>query len=774
MYSLIVVAIVAYLIYDYRGPKYINLYPINLEGENYQGAKELIVQEFDSEGNLWATRGMILYCLKKGEEKFIRIAHMPSGLSLYWLYNFKIFRWWVNKPECVVVTISGKNHICAMSGGFIWHSSIYNIKFKKTFKLRHFGLGIGRGIFNNGIVSVGSSQIFFGEYFRNSQRGNVRIYSSKDNGQSWNTAYEFSPGEIRHIHAVQRDPYTGRLWVCCGDEDNESLIGYSEDEFKSLHIIGRGSQMWRTCQLVFTDKNMYWGADTGSPEHSGIYCWDKLNNTVRNICKVKGAILFGSSTSNGEIVFSTDREGFENEDDDLTRLIVIDNDRISEIEIGTWKHSKHGYRFSFAMLRMQRTQGNNALCISVINQKEHPMGELLFLHSGSIKKLSQTHQENLLMRSRIYLSDPHMSGHEKKYINEAFSQNWIAPIGPNLDEFENSLSDYCQVKDTAALCSGTAAIHLALILLGVGSGDEVLVSTFTFSASVNPIVYQGGIPIFIDSEEDTWNMDPVLLENAIIERLAKGKKPKAIIVVHLYGMPAKIGEIMEIANRYNIPVIEDAAEALGSRYKGRPLGSFGKMGVLSFNGNKIITTSGGGALLSDDEDIIRKARFLATQARDQAPHYQHSIIGYNYRMSNVLAGIGRGQMHVLEDRIQKRRDNFYLYKSVLEKYRGVRFLTEPDSNYFSNYWLTTILLDSSQTKMDRHILQKELEKENIESRPLWKPMHLQPVFASYPRYLNGVSEKLFENGLCLPSGTNMSDENRLYILDVIRKAIDNT
>jgi dTDP-4-amino-4,6-dideoxygalactose transaminase len=374
---------------------------------------------------------------------------------------------------------------------------------------------------------------------------------------------------------------------------------------------------------------------------------------------------------------------------------------------------------------------------------------------------------------RIYLSSPHMSGGEMKYIYKAFDQNWVAPLGPNVDAFEETLARYCGVKHAAALSSGTAAIHLALIILGVQREDEVIASSFTFSATVNPIVYQGATPVLVDGEPGTWNMDPELLEKAIKGRRAQGAghRVKAIIPVHLYGMPANMDRIMEIANHYEIPVIEDAAEALGSKFKGNPVGSFGKMSILSFNGNKIITTSGGGALLSNEKELIAKARFLATQARDKAPYYQHSQIGYNYRMSNVLAGIGRGQMEVIEDRVSRRRDNFHFYMTNLQDIDGISFLEEPDKNYFSNHWLTTILFDPKRTRITPDILQKELEKENIESRPLWKPMHLQPVFSSCPAYLNGNSEDYFTKGLCLPSGSNMSDEERHRVLDNIIKCL---
>ncbi|MCK5136189.1 MAG: aminotransferase class I/II-fold pyridoxal phosphate-dependent enzyme [Bacteroidales bacterium] len=373
------------------------------------------------------------------------------------------------------------------------------------------------------------------------------------------------------------------------------------------------------------------------------------------------------------------------------------------------------------------------------------------------------------MNKRIWLSPPHMGGTEQKYVDEAFVTNWIAPLGPNVDAFEDSLARYCCVEHAVALNSGTAAIHLALIMLGVGQADEVIASSFTFSATVNPITYLGATPILIDSEPETWNMSPDLLEVAIKDRITKRSKPKAIILVHLYGMPANITRIMEIANRYEIPVIEDVAEALGSLYQGKPLGSFGKMSVLSFNGNKIITTSGGGALVSNDKDLIAKARFLAMQARDAANHYQHSQIGYNYRMSNILAGIGRGQMEVIDQRIKQRRDNFLFYKKNLQDYEGISFLDEPDESYYSNHWLTTILIDAAKTGKTREEIRIAMEKENIETRPLWKPMQLQPVFSTCPMFSNGISEKLFAEGLCLPSGSNMTKEDRQRVISVIKR-----
>lgn len=355
-----------------------------------------------------------------------------------------------------------------------------------------------------------------------------------------------------------------------------------------------------------------------------------------------------------------------------------------------------------------------------------------------------------------------MGEKELEYVKDAFATNWIAPLGPHVDGFEQDLKAYLN-HDTnvAVLSSGTAALHLALIILGVQAGDEVICQSMTFSASANPIVYQGATPVFVDSEEFTWNMSPEYLEIAIQDRLKTGKKPKAIIVVHLYGMPAAIEQIMEISTRYKIPVIEDAAEALGSSYKNRKLGTFGDLGILSFNGNKIITTSGGGALVAANEEYIKKARFLATQALDPAPHYQHSQIGYNYRMSNVAAGIGRGQMEVLPDRVKQRRSNFEFYKETFKYSEEIRLLDEPDENYFSNRWLSTILVDS--TRVSREDLRLGLVANNIDSRPLWKPMHLQPVFASSPYYGSGISDALFEKGLCLPSGSNLTadDLNRV-------------
>jgi len=372
---------------------------------------------------------------------------------------------------------------------------------------------------------------------------------------------------------------------------------------------------------------------------------------------------------------------------------------------------------------------------------------------------------------KIWLSSPHMGTQEQVFVQSAFDTNWIAPLGPHVDGFEADLCAFTGAKHAAALSAGTAALHLGLILLNVKAGDLVLCQSMTFSASANPIVYQGATPVFIDSEPDTWNMDPVALEAAIKDSIAKGKKPKAIIPVHLYGMPAKMNEILHIARTYQIPVLEDAAEALGSTYQGIPCGTLGDLGVLSFNGNKIITTSSGGALIGNDAEKIQQARFLSTQARDQAPHYQHSHIGYNYRMSNVLAGIGRGQMVVLPERVAQRRSNYERYLAVLGKVTGIQFVPEPDG-FFSNRWLTTILVDPALTGgLTRETIRLKLEEHNIESRPLWKPMHLQPVFADCPFYGDGTAARLFEQGLCLPSGSNLVDADFSRIFEVLTQIL---
>ncbi|WP_411895046.1 DegT/DnrJ/EryC1/StrS family aminotransferase [Winogradskyella sp. A2] len=361
------------------------------------------------------------------------------------------------------------------------------------------------------------------------------------------------------------------------------------------------------------------------------------------------------------------------------------------------------------------------------------------------------------MNTKIWLSSPHMSGKEQYYVKEAFDTNWVAPLGPNVNGFENDLKQYLdQNIYVAALVSGTAALHLGLILLGVEKDDEVICQSKTFSASANPIVYLGATPIFIDSEKDTWNMCPEQLEIAIKDRISKGKKPKAIVAVHLYGMPYKVDDIRQIANKYDIPILEDSAESLGSTYKNQKCGTFGDLAILSFNGNKIITTSGGGALVTNTKILKEKAVFLSTQARDNAPHYQHSEIGYNYRMSNIVAGIGRGQMTILDSHVNKRRSNHEFYKEVLSQISEIRFLEEP-TEMFSNRWLTCIQLPSYKIREE---LREFLLKDNIESRPVWKPMHLQPIFKDTPSYINGISEDLFNKGLCLPSGSNLT-ENEL-------------
>lgn len=370
-----------------------------------------------------------------------------------------------------------------------------------------------------------------------------------------------------------------------------------------------------------------------------------------------------------------------------------------------------------------------------------------------------------MQQEKIWLSSPHMGGTEQNYVNEAFATNWVAPLGPNVNNFETDLETYLnQDVFVGALSSGTAALHLGLILLDVKPGDEVICQTMTFSASANPIAYLGATPVFIDSEMDTWNMCPIALEEAIKDRISKGKKPKAIIPVHLYGMPAKMDEIRAIANQYEIPILEDSAEALGSSYKNQKCGTFGDISVLSFNGNKIITTSGGGAMVTHTQELKEKAVFLSTQARDNAPHYQHSEIGYNYRMSNICAGIGRGQMEVLDKHVNFRRANHQFYKELFSKINDVEILTEPNSDFYSNHWLSAILLQSYE---QREALRLAFEAENIETRPLWKPMHLQPVFQNTPYYGNKVSEDLFEKGLCLPSGSNLTDSDKTRISNVI-------
>ena len=376
------------------------------------------------------------------------------------------------------------------------------------------------------------------------------------------------------------------------------------------------------------------------------------------------------------------------------------------------------------------------------------------------------------MKLRIWLSLAHMSGREQEFIQEAFDTNWVVPLGPNVNAFEKSLRDFLIENEemrVVALSAGTAALHLGLILLGVQPGDEVICQSFTFAASANPIAYLEATPVFVDSEKETWNMDPVLLEMAIKDRLEKtGKLPKAIIPVHLYGMPVKMDEVMEVANRYGIPVLEDSAEALGSEYKGQKCGTFGEYGVLSFNGNKMITTSGGGALICPNEKKAKRALFYATQAREQAPHYQHEKIGYNYRMSNICAGIGRGQMFVLDEHVARRRAIHDLYVKLLAGLKGVKVMCQPEGEGFnSNYWLTCITVEPEEAGFTREDVRLALDEENIESRPLWKPMHLQPVFKDAPYYGNGTSERLFEIGLCLPSGPTLTDEDVERVVKVI-------
>jgi dTDP-4-amino-4,6-dideoxygalactose transaminase len=375
------------------------------------------------------------------------------------------------------------------------------------------------------------------------------------------------------------------------------------------------------------------------------------------------------------------------------------------------------------------------------------------------------------MKEKIWLSSPHMGEKEMGYVQEAFATNWIAPLGPNVNGLEQDLENFLGNNvHVAALSSGTAAIHLALVILGVKAGDDVICQSMTFSASANPIVYQGASPVFIDSEDATWNMSPEYLEIAIQDRIKNGKKPKAIIVVHLYGMPARMSEIMAIADKYEIPVVEDAAEALGSTYKGQAVGTFGTIGILSFNGNKIITTSGGGALISANAEYVKQARFLATQARDHAPHYQHSHIGYNYRMSNVCAGIGRGQMEVLPSRIAQRRYNYDFYKKALADIKGIQFPADPGKEFYSNHWLSTVLVDSDEFSMID--IQEALHADNIDCRPLWKPMHLQPVFKNALYYGSGVSERLFNSGLCLPSGSNLTEKELNRVVNRIREVVN--
>jgi dTDP-4-amino-4,6-dideoxygalactose transaminase len=383
--------------------------------------------------------------------------------------------------------------------------------------------------------------------------------------------------------------------------------------------------------------------------------------------------------------------------------------------------------------------------------------------------------EFFIMNNRIYLSLAHMSeqGSEQKYVKEAFDTNWVVPLGPNVTAFEELLKSYLGgEKEVVALSAGTAAIHLGLVLLGVKPGDEVICQSFTFCASANPITYLGATPVFVDSESDTWNISPVLLEKAIEDRIAKtGKKPKAIIAVHLYGMPAKMDEIVAVAGKYQIPILEDAAEALGSRYKGACCGTLGEVAALSFNGNKMITTSGGGTLICSTDAAKKEAVFYATQARESYPYYQHEKIGYNYRMSNVCAGIGRGQMEVLEDHVAHHKHVHQLYQKAFEPIDGVFVQDNPDEDFDSNFWLSTILIDENKTGVNYETLRVALDKKNIETRPLWKPLHLQPVFSSAPAYVDGTSERLFQQGLCLPSGPCVTDEDVQYVVDSIMECL---
>ena len=373
---------------------------------------------------------------------------------------------------------------------------------------------------------------------------------------------------------------------------------------------------------------------------------------------------------------------------------------------------------------------------------------------------------------RLFLSPPHLGRHEMNYVHKAIEDNWVAPAGPNLTGFEADICQATGVAHCVALSSGTAAIHLGLILLGVGPGDEVLCPSFTFVATANPILYVGATPIFVDSEADTWNLCPQHLREAIIDRIAQGKKPKALLLVHLYGMPARLPEILAIAAEYELPILEDAAEALGSYFNNQPLGSFGTVGVFSFNGNKILTTSGGGALVTNDAALAQKARFLATQAKDDAPHYQHSEVGYNYRLSNILAGIGRGQMELLNERVKRRREIFAWYKEHLAGLPGlsVALATEPEGGR-SNRWLTTVLLDPTETTATPETLRLQLETHNVESRPLWKPLHLQPLFQAAPMYGGAVCANLFDRGLCLPSGTAMTEADLRRVAEAVAEGL---
>jgi len=386
---ILLLAILLYFIFDYIGPKSISLNSIEVFGMSGLIAADLIVHEYDDCGNLWASRGMIIYKLPKGECKFTRVHHLPIGLSVFWLNNFSLVRRWTQKPECIEITVSNDGEICAFAAGYMLYFGTADTKFKKRFKLRHFGMGIGRGLMNTGLLKAEENLLFFGEYFRNENRKKVSIYYSKDFGQNWYLAYEFAAGTVRHIHSLQRDPYSGKLWICTGDNDAESMIGWSDDHFRSIHFIGRGSQAWRSCQLVFTKKAVYWGTDTGSKDLGGIYRWDKETMILKKLLKVDGAVFFGTRLEKGTIVMSTDREGFPNEKDDRTRLYIIaNNDQIREVVCGTWLHKQYGLRFSFAKTRFQRDHGSNYLVLNFLNQKEVSGGDLIMILESELFNIS--------------------------------------------------------------------------------------------------------------------------------------------------------------------------------------------------------------------------------------------------------------------------------------------------------------------------------------------------------------------------------------------------
>jgi dTDP-4-amino-4,6-dideoxygalactose transaminase len=417
----------------------------------------------------------------------------------------------------------------------------------------------------------------------------------------------------------------------------------------------------------------------------------------------------------------------------------------------------------------------------VLNQGFTRQGALELMNLHSINHLPVLDLDRRVVRlldrkevdEQILLSTPHIGEHEREFVEEAFRSNWIAPLGPNVDAFERELAERLGIGHAAAVSSGTAAIHLALLLLGVQRGDTVFCSAFTFSASANPIVYQGAEPVFIDSEPESWNMSPSALEDAFRDARMRGRLPRAVIVVNLYGQSADFDPIVEICKRYGVPIVEDAAESLGASYKGRPSGTFGTLGIFSFNGNKIITTSGGGMLVSDNEELIVRARFLATQAREPAPHYEHQVIGYNYRMSNILAGVGRGQLRVLDQRVEARRKVFQTYRASLAQYSMFRWMPEPEWSH-SNRWLSTCTVDSNAIAINVQQLIRKLAEERIEARPVWKPMQLQPVFshcAYYSHEGRSVSQSLFETGICLPSGSNMSELQQERVIETIVKLV---